>query len=168
MSEDKLTPYQLKQGMTYVKNVPDFLKNLMGDHKKPDIRDKIRHEDNEDDHEEEKDDFLSEKVEERPQIVVLNEEKHLNEYELKKHYVAQGKLKPEVEVKEELKDLPEEEKTAAVDKDGRILFRSKKRKSDIENSKEGDKVDKMEKTDKNKKDTKKKKKKQVPLSFDEE
>lgn len=97
MSNKKLTPHQLRQGLSYVQEgKPDFMKMLTGQsapssssasgtsgshphYKKPiGIEAKFQHEEDEDE-DEDGHDLLNLREEERPTVVVLKGSKHLDE-----------------------------------------------------------------------------------------
>ncbi|CAG8563519.1 5029_t:CDS:2 [Paraglomus occultum] len=89
----KLTPHQFSRGLAYVKQVPTFLQGLVDDDddgaetsdKLPTTSEDLI--DNEDD------EILKLSGDEKPQIVVLNERKHMTEEEVQEFIGTQKKTK---------------------------------------------------------------------------
>ncbi|KAF9951401.1 hypothetical protein BGZ70_001007 [Mortierella alpina] len=97
MSEKKITPHQMRKGLTYVQQGPDFMRMLTGrsstdaanndprnPYRKPiGVEAKFQHETQSDDDDDTAHDILNEREEERPTVVVLKDSKHLDERQVK-------------------------------------------------------------------------------------
>ncbi|CAI2176098.1 1038_t:CDS:2 [Funneliformis geosporum] len=114
----KQTPYQFKKGLTYVKPLPSFLQALTG----------INNEEPSDD------ELNATREEERPQIVVLKEGKHMSEQEVKVYLDSKAKSKDSSS--EDDKESDAEDDTPIIDeKTGKLLFRKPKAKKVSKTSK---------------------------------
>lgn len=95
MSDKKITPHQMRKGLTYVSQGPDFMRMLTGQssnaanndprnpYKKPiGIEAKFQTEESDDD-DDTAHDILNEREEERPTVVVLKDGKHLDERQVR-------------------------------------------------------------------------------------
>ncbi|KAI1295079.1 hypothetical protein EDD11_008023 [Mortierella claussenii] len=96
MSTKKVTPHQMRKGLTYVAQGPDFMRMLTGQsanaanndprnpYRKPvGIEAKFQTEQDDDDDDETAHDLLNEREEERPTVVVLKDSKHLDERQVR-------------------------------------------------------------------------------------
>ncbi|KAF9166365.1 hypothetical protein DFQ26_008049 [Actinomortierella ambigua] len=150
MSNKKLTPHQLRKGLSYVQEgKPDFMKMLTGQsssasssnashphYKKPiGIEAKFEHDDDEDD--EDGHDLLNLREEERPSVVVLKDGKHLDERQARNvlKNLPPGLSEAEIQTalenaeKEGSTSSEEEDDAVPVDENGKILFRKPKSKA---------------------------------------
>ncbi|RIA93255.1 hypothetical protein C1645_24655 [Glomus cerebriforme] len=86
MPPKKTTPYQFKKGLTYVKQVPRFLQGLTPQTNNYNDDKRLQAANEDMSNEEPSDDELNAaREEERPQIVVLKEGKHMSEQEVKSY-----------------------------------------------------------------------------------
>ncbi|KAF9279813.1 hypothetical protein BGZ68_007688 [Mortierella alpina] len=97
MSDKKISPHQMRKGLTYVQQGPDFMRMLTGrsssdaahndprnPYRKPiGVDAKFQHETQSDDDDDTAHDILNEREEERPTVVVLKDSKHLDERQVK-------------------------------------------------------------------------------------
>ncbi|KXN74523.1 hypothetical protein CONCODRAFT_76782 [Conidiobolus coronatus NRRL 28638] len=155
--EKKLTPYQFRKGLSFVKHDVPFLKNLYNQVQatEPNIHTKSKKEEHIEDSDEDND-LLNTNSENRPQIVVLNDNKHLSKEEVDAIYIKQGKLPVEKSDKKESgqdtkqKSAEFDESLPTHDKDGKPLFRPKKK---TQTSESGEKQAKPKKRSKQSKNT---------------
>ncbi|KAG0252902.1 hypothetical protein BG011_006691 [Mortierella polycephala] len=153
MSNKKISPHQLRKGLTYVQQGPDFMRMLTGQtsnaanndprnpYRKPiGIEAKFQTENQSDDDDETAHDILNEREEERPTVVVLKDGKHLDERQVKNilknlplglsDAEIQKRLAEELEnptsEKDKDDDEDEEDEQESVDANGKILFRKPK------------------------------------------
>ncbi|KAF9348455.1 hypothetical protein BGX26_000148 [Mortierella sp. AD094] len=155
MSDKKVTPHQMRKGLTYVAQGPDFMRMLTGQssnaanndprnpYKKPiGIEAKFQTEENDDDDDETAHDILNEREEERPTVVVLKDGKHLDERQVRNvlknlppglsEAEIQKRLAEEMDKLGQDDDDDDEEKEEddddqePVDANGKILFRRPK------------------------------------------
>ncbi|KAF9202036.1 hypothetical protein BGZ49_007773 [Haplosporangium sp. Z 27] len=156
MSDKKVTPHQMRKGLTYVsQGGPDFMRMLTGQsssavnsdprnpyYKKPiGIEAKFQSQDDDDDDDETAHDILNEREEERPTVVVLKDGKHLDERQVRNvlknlppglsDAEIQKRLAEEAEKLEDQSNKEEEEEEEdddqePVDANGKILFRRPK------------------------------------------
>ncbi|CAG8465399.1 12695_t:CDS:2 [Racocetra fulgida] len=113
-----MTPYQFSRGLTYDAPVPPFLRGLT----QPNKETNLEQEDDDNESSDEIDEINANKEDERPQIVVLKEGKHLSEQEVKKILASKEKDKKKEE--EEI----QEDSPAFDEKTGKLLFRHPKKK----------------------------------------
>ncbi|KAG0199026.1 hypothetical protein BGX28_007617 [Mortierella sp. GBA30] len=155
MSDKKISPHQLRKGLTYVQQGPDFMRMLTGQssnaanndprnpYRKPiGIEAKFQTEQSDDD-DETAHDLLNEREEERPTVVVLKDGKHLDERQVKNvlknlppglsEAEIQKRLSEETEKLQDTKDGDDDEEDEdegddqdPVDANGKILFRRPK------------------------------------------
>ncbi|KAF9168966.1 hypothetical protein BGX21_002841 [Mortierella sp. AD011] len=151
MSDKKVTPHQMRKGLTYVAQGPDFMRMLTGQssnaanndprnpYKKP-IGIEAKFQTEEDDDDETAHDILNEREEERPTVVVLKDGKHLDERQVRNvlknlppglsEAEIQKRLAEEMDkVDKDDGDDDEEEDDddqEPVDANGKILFRRPK------------------------------------------
>ncbi|KAF9568855.1 hypothetical protein EC968_002827 [Mortierella alpina] len=97
MSDKKISPHQMRKGLTYVQQGPDFMRMLTGrsstdaanndprnPYRKPiGVDAKFQHETQSDEDDDTAHDILNEREEERPTVVVLKDSKHLDERQVK-------------------------------------------------------------------------------------
>ncbi|KAF9949835.1 hypothetical protein BGZ72_008456 [Mortierella alpina] len=97
MADKKISPHQMRKGLTYVQQGPDFMRMLTGrsssdaahndprnPYRKPiGVDAKFQHETQSDDDDDTAHDILNEREEERPTVVVLKDSKHLDERQVK-------------------------------------------------------------------------------------
>ncbi|KAF9938642.1 hypothetical protein BGZ67_010596 [Mortierella alpina] len=97
MSDKKISPHQMRKGLTYVQQGPDFMRMLTGrsstdaanndprnPYRKPiGVDAKFQHDTQSDDDDDTAHDILNEREEERPTVVVLKDSKHLDERQVK-------------------------------------------------------------------------------------
>ncbi|KAF9179949.1 hypothetical protein BGZ51_006529 [Haplosporangium sp. Z 767] len=154
MSNKKVSPHQLRKGLTYVQQGPDFMRMLTGQssnaanndprnpYRKPiGIEAKFHTENQSDDDDETAHDILNEREEERPTVVVLKDGKHLDERQVKnilknlppglseaeiQKRLAEELENPTSDLDKEDDDNEEEDEQEPVDADGKILFRKPK------------------------------------------
>ncbi|KAF8923302.1 hypothetical protein EDD21DRAFT_386763 [Dissophora ornata] len=144
MSGKKVTPHQMRKGLTYVQQGPDFMRMLTGQsstsnsanndprnpYRKPiGIEAKFQTEDASDDDDETAHDILNEREEERPTVVVLKDGKHLDERQ----------------VRNILKDLPPGLSEAEIQK--KLAEETEKLNQDGSNAKQDDDDDEEEDQD---------------------
>lgn len=165
------TPYQLSKNLEYVQKEAPFLAKLKAKHQDP-IKKKFEDWNPEDD-DDEYDEFQG------AQVVVLKEGKHYSEADLKRH--LRGEEVDLTKPREE-DDMEGSDDTNAVDENGKLMFRPKKKPVDGSSSsvtvgsraikrKHADGklevIDSASAGDESKKKKKKeKKKKETKLSFD--
>ncbi|KAF9102055.1 hypothetical protein BGX27_011197 [Mortierella sp. AM989] len=155
MSDKKITPHQMRKGLTYVSQGPDFMRMLTGQssnaanndprnpYKKPiGIEAKFQTEESDDD-DDTAHDILNEREEERPTVVVLKDGKHLDERQVrnvlknlppglsdaeiqKRLAEATEKLGNESNEENQDQDDDEDDDQEPVDANGKILFRRPK------------------------------------------
>ncbi|CAG8552983.1 2629_t:CDS:2 [Dentiscutata erythropus] len=129
MPPKKMTPYQFSRGLTYDAPTPPFLRGLT----KPDEEAKLENEDDNGESSDELDELNAKREEERPQIVVLKEGKHLSEKEVKK--ILESKEKNEKKESSSEEEESQEDSPAIDEKTGKLLFRQPKKKNKAEQSK---------------------------------
>ncbi|KAF9994678.1 hypothetical protein BGZ80_006808 [Entomortierella chlamydospora] len=153
MSDKKVTPHQMRKGLTYVAQGPDFMRMLTGQsssaanndprnpYKKPiGIEAKFQTEE-EDDDDETAHDILNEREEERPTVVVLKDGKHLDERQVRNVLKNLPPGLSEAEIQKRLaeemdkvdkddgdddEDDDDDDDQEPVDANGKILFRRPK------------------------------------------
>ncbi|CAG8523046.1 11809_t:CDS:2 [Acaulospora colombiana] len=118
MPPKKLTPYQFKEALHYDAPVPNFLANL---NRQIDDNERARSKEDELPSTDEEDELIAEKEEERPQIVVLKEGKHMSEQEVEAYFNRKSENKKGETF---LDDEEVENSSPSIDeKTGKILFR---------------------------------------------
>ncbi|PKY51646.1 hypothetical protein RhiirA4_468804 [Rhizophagus irregularis] len=129
MPPKKTTPYQFKKGLTYVKKVPNFLQGLTS-HTNDYIDDEQKASEDFSDKEPSDDELNATREEERPQIVVLKEGKHMSEGEVRSYLDSRRKSKEKDSSLVENKESDIDDNIPTVDeKTGKILFRKPKTKN---------------------------------------
>ncbi|KAI7876924.1 hypothetical protein K492DRAFT_239502 [Lichtheimia hyalospora FSU 10163] len=145
MPPKQLTPHQVSKGLSYVHKEAPFLAKLKNE-RQGEVKRQARFQDYEDGQDDEDYDEL-----EGAQIVTLD--KHGKE-------IHEDETKDDDEDNEKKSDNEREDKPA-VDENGRIMFRAKKRKAN-----DNEKDETKESSSSAKKPKKKKSKKVIKLSFD--
>ncbi|CAG8812749.1 9850_t:CDS:2, partial [Cetraspora pellucida] len=129
MPPKNMTPYQFSRGLTYDAPVPSFLRGLT----QPDKETNLKQEDDDNESSDEFDEINANREEERPQIVVLKEGKHLNEQEVKKILESKEKDKKQESLSEE--EEIQEDSPAIDEKTGKLLFHTVVGSSKVKTSK---------------------------------
>ncbi|CAG8777351.1 8758_t:CDS:2 [Gigaspora margarita] len=122
MPPKKMTPYQFSRGLTYDAPTPPFLRGIT----QPSEEAKLENEDDNSESSDELEEINAKREEERPQIVVLKEGKHLSEKEVKKILETREKNTAEESLSEE--EEIQEDSPAVDEKTGKLLFRQPKKK----------------------------------------